>query len=95
MKIEILSQEIRTQSGTSKRTGNPYAIRKQTGFAHFDGEPYPVKMELNLPDGAIPYAPGNYTLDEKSFYVDRYGSLAVSGELKLKPAAQGSLSKVG
>lgn len=60
MKIEIVSSEIREQSGTSQKTGKPYHIRKQQAFAHLEGNKYPIAFTLNVPNDRQPYAP-NFT----------------------------------
>ena len=86
MKIEIVSAEIREQSGVSQKTGKNYHIRKQQAFAHLDGQKYPVAFTLNVPNDRHPYSPGFYTIDETTFYIDKFGGLAVSQEMKLVPA---------
>lgn len=93
MKIEIVSNDIREQSGTSQKTGKAYHIRKQQAFAHLDGQKYPIGFTLNVPNDRQPYAPGMYQIDEKSFYVDRFGALGLSQELALTPF--NSLAKAG
>lgn len=86
MKIEIVSSEIREQSGVSQKTQKPYHIRKQQAFAHLEGNKYPVAFTLNVPNDRQPYSPGFYSIDESTFYVDRFGGLAISQEMKLIPA---------
>ena len=86
MKIEIVSAETREQSGVSQKTGKNYHIRKQQAFAHLDGQKYPVAFTLNVPNDRQPYAPGFYQLNECSFFVDRFGALGLSQELRLVPA---------
>lgn len=85
MKIEIVNVNVRNQSGTSQRTGKPYSMNKQEAFLHIEGQPYPVRFEFNLAEGATPFQKGFYTLSDKSFMVDRFGSLGVSGQLELVP----------
>lgn len=93
MKIEIVSNEIREQSGVSQKSGKPYHIRKQQAFAHLEGQKYPIAFTLNVPNDRQPYAPGMYQIDEKSFFVDRFGALGLSQELVLIPF--NSLAKAG
>lgn len=88
MKIEIVSSEIREQAGTSQKTGKSYYIRKQQAFAHLDGQKYPVAFVLHVPNDRQPYVPGFYSIDETSFYVDRFGALGLFQELKLVPVVQ-------
>lgn len=78
MKIEIQSAEVITQSGLiskGPRQGQPYSIRKQTVWVYLVGS-YPVRAVINLEDNAAPYQP-DYALGEQSFYVDKFGSLAL------------------
>lgn len=85
MRIEIVSNDIREQSGVSQKTQKPYHIRKQQAFAHLDGQKYPIGFTLNVPNDRQPYAPGMYQIEEKSFFVDRFGALGLSQELALVP----------
>lgn len=89
MKIEIVSNEIREQSGNSQKTGKAYHIRKQSAFAHLEGSKYPIAFTLNVPNDRKPYEPGMYQLVETNFYVDRFGALSLSQELVLTPARVG------
>lgn len=88
MKIEIANVNVRNQSGTSQKTGKPYSMNKQEAYLHLDGQPYPVRFEFNLADGATPLQKGFYTVTDKSFIVDRFGSLGVSSQLELVPLQQ-------
>lgn len=85
MKIEIVSADVREQSGVSQKTGKNYHIRKQQAFAHLDGQRYPVSFVLNVSHDCQPYAAGFYSIDDTSFYVDRFGRLGLPQELKLVP----------
>jgi len=89
MKIEIANVSVRNQSGISQRTGKPYSMEKQEAYLHLDGQPYPVKFEFTLAQGATPYQKGFYTITDKTFIVDRFGSLGISGQLELVPVAVG------
>jgi hypothetical protein len=84
--IEITSTEIKTRSGTSARTGNPYTMREQIGYLHKAGDPYPEKIKISLEDNQPPYHTGNYDLSPSSFYVDKYDSLSVRPVLVSRPA---------
>lgn len=94
MKIEIANVNVRNQSGTSQRTGKAYSMNKQEAYLHLDGQPYPVRFEFNLAEGAQPYQKGFYTVNDKSFIVDRFGSLGVSGQLDLIPVVSGQRQQV-
>ena len=96
MKIEVQSTEVVTQAGLitkGPRQGQPYSIRKQTVWVFLNGSPYPVRAVINLDDNAQPYAVGNYELGEQSFYVDKFGSLAL-GRLQLTPLITGSTAQL-
>ncbi|AWA06641.1 single-stranded DNA-binding protein [Aeromonas hydrophila] len=93
MKIEIANVNVRNQSGTSQKTGKPYSMNKQEAYLHLDGQPYPVRFEFNLADGATPFQKGFYTVTDKSFIVDRFGSLALSGQLELVPVVAGQQAR--
>lgn len=95
--IEIATQSVDTRSGTSKRTGQPYTIHEQEAYLHQQGKPYPTPMKLtvetNQANGMpMAYAPGKYALSPDSFYIDRFGNLAVKPVLiqqaDIKPAQQ-------
>lgn len=88
MKIEIVSADVREISGTSSKTGKAYNMKKQDAYVHLDGQKYPVKFEFTLEDKATPYAPGWYSLDESSYFVDRFSNLQLGGTLKLTPTQQ-------
>lgn len=85
MKIEIANVSVRNQSGTSQRTGKAYSMEKQEAYLHLEGQPYPVKFEFTLAQGATPFQKGFYTVTDKSFIVDRFGSLGLAGQLELVP----------
>lgn len=87
MHIEIKTSEFHVQNGTIKqgpRAGQPCTIRKQDGWLHTSDQPYPVRVKINLGDNVPPYQPGNYAIDESSFFVDQFAALAV-GRLRLVP----------
>lgn len=96
MKIEVQSTEVTTQAGLitkGPRQGQPYSIRKQVVWVYLSSAPYPVRAVINLDDNAQPYPVGNYELSEQSFYVDKFGSLAL-GRLHLIPLATGSTAQL-
>lgn len=87
LKIEIpQNSQVQSRSG-QRNDGSQYNMYWQDGYLHQPNEAYPTKMRINVKQGQIISA-GFYSLDEQSFYVDRYGALSVSRELKLKPLAQ-------
>jgi hypothetical protein len=81
--IRIEDTKVEMRSGTSQRTGKPYAMKEQraylVGFAK-----YPVEINLTLPDDVQSYAPGDYTA-ETPFTVGRFGRLELNRNLSLTP----------
>lgn len=75
--IEITSTQVKSRSGTSARTGNPYSMREQFGYLHQVGQPYPTKIKIPLEDNQAPYFAGNYDLSPDSYYVDKYDAIAI------------------
>lgn len=61
-KIEILSAEVFTKSGTSTKTGKPYQLREQAAALHDSANKYPQACRVNLGRDQAPYAPGLYEL---------------------------------
>lgn len=94
IEIEVRTDEVRTVTGVSKRTGQPYTIRDQEGYAFTcdkDGKPkpYPERVSLSLEDNQPPYKPGRYILSPGSVYVGDFGRLMLGRPvLLLKPAAR-------
>lgn len=80
-KIEIKSTELKLVQGTSQRSGKAYSFHTQQAYAHVEGKAYPVEFKLSIDNGASAHAPGTYTLSPSSFYVDKFGNLAVSPKL--------------
>lgn len=90
MKIEIYSSEVREISGVSTKTGEPrpYTMRRQEGFAHLSSDsPYPVRISIGLAEGQPAYTPGMYEMLNTSFYINKFGGLALSPDLHLKRVA--------
>lgn len=85
--IEVTSQEVRVRSGTSQRTQRAYSLREQDAYFFKSGAQYPEKIKLTLEDNQPAYQPGVYELSQESFFVDRFGSLAVKPRLIAKQKA--------
>jgi hypothetical protein len=77
IKIEIASQAVQNRSGVSGRTGKKYSINEQIAYLHKPGQHYPDKIKLSLSDNQSAYPVGNYDLCPSSFFVDKFGALAV------------------
>jgi hypothetical protein len=87
IKIEVKTTEVSTKSGTSAKTGKPYSIREQEAWAYTtdrDGRPhpYPQRIRITLGDDQPPYPTGLHTLSPASFFVDRFGGLALGPVLQ-------------
>ena len=87
IRIEILSEEVFVSRGTSK-DGRIFEFHKQEGFVHL-GQKYPLRARIRIEPGK-PYSPGNYTLAQSSFWVDRYGELRMNPRLVPVPVAKPS-----
>lgn len=86
LKIQVETTVVDLKTGTSAKTGKPYAIREQEAWAYLfgrDGKPYPhpQKIRLTLDDDQQPYEIGTYQLDLSSIYADRFGQLALRARL--------------
>ncbi len=86
IKITVAQTTVRELSGTSSKSGKPYAMRFQNAYAFTQDRegntpPFPEKFEINLDRDQAPYVPGDYTLQPSAVYVDRDGRLAVSPRL--------------
>ncbi|WP_164852422.1 single-stranded DNA-binding protein [Rheinheimera riviphila] len=86
MKIEIQNPQVEVRNGTG-RDQRPFQIRRQVAYAHLAGLAYPVMMRLQLEDSNQGFQPGMYELDESSFYVGKYGELAISRSVRLRPVS--------
>lgn len=82
LRFEIRSTEVAVKSGVSRR-GRPFEIKEQTAFLNHNDESRKVVFALER--DAQPYAPGVYTIDPSSFYVDGFGQVQM--RLRLRPVA--------
>ncbi len=81
MKLTIKSTETKLRTGS--KNGREWSMRNQFSLIQIGDEIREV--QLLIPEGSSPYAPGQYEVDfEKSCYVNAYGSLTMSGEIRLK-----------
>ncbi|MCP4257013.1 MAG: hypothetical protein GY880_24805 [Planctomycetaceae bacterium] len=76
LKFEIASDEVRAKNKTTQ-SGEHYISRAQDGFLFVEGQKYPTPVVIDIPRDGTPYAVGFYTLDQNSFYVNRYARLDV------------------
>ena len=74
---------IEVTSAVRQITWKEGAFNVQEAFAFLPGAKYPTRIEVTPPKGQQQYAPGLYTFDAFSLYVDRFGKLALG--LKLQP----------
>ena len=81
IKIEIHTNQVDEHSGVSRKTGNPFTIRKQEAWAQLPGQPHPLRIKIPLAREQSAYPPGNYSLDSRSFEVNQYGELALRPSL--------------
>jgi hypothetical protein len=91
MKIEIYSTDVREITGISTKSGEPrpYSMRRQEGFAQLSSDsPYPVRITIGLADGQPAFTPGVYEMLPSSFFINKFGMLALSTDLNLKHVGQ-------
>lgn len=98
IKIEVKEAKKERREITSKKDGKQMVFYEQPAYAHTldkDGRAraYPESCHISLEADQEPYAPGFYTLDPVSIYVDRFGGLALSRP-KLKPIGSSVAAKV-
>lgn len=83
MKIRFASAMVKERNVTAKATGKAYTFREQEALCDFpNGERRVISVSLDTGQGAYP--PGEYTVGDGSFFVDRNNKLAV-GRLALHP----------
>lgn len=92
IKIEVKSTEVRTVSGTSKKTGKGYTIRDQEAYAHTldkDGKPrpYPERISLQLEQDQPAFEVGTYAISPASIYVGDFGRLMLGRPVLVKQSA--------
>lgn len=73
LKIEVKQEEVVSKS-IQTRKGTTVELREQTLWVH-GLQAYPIKAKRVLWRDDQPYAPGFYTIDPSSFYVNRYEKL--------------------
>ena len=81
--VEIKSPDVKSGSGTDKKSGEPYNWAKQSGWLTLPEKPYPVEIGIRLDtkNNQVPYAAGNYEVGPESFWVDQYGGLRCTPKL--------------
>lgn len=89
LKIEIpQNAQVQTRSGT-RQDGSPYTMCWYDAYLHVPNKPYPKEFRISVKQG-VQLPTGFFTIDDSSYYVDRYGALQVSREMKLNPIVQES-----
>lgn len=73
MHVQILPVKAAVNEGNAKATGKPYRIVKQAAL-FFNAKGEAAAISIQPPRDGEPYAPGNYTISEESFY-ERDGEL--------------------
>ena len=86
-RIEIISAEVQTKKGVSKKNGKPWEIRTQAAALHDSRRKYPQEMQWQLEDGQGAYAPGLYDVTD-TLAVGDFGRLVLGREIVLTPARQ-------
>lgn len=86
--IEVTDKVI-TKNVTRKSDGKPFSIPEQECWAHLPGQQYPTRVIRSVGNGNQPLHAGRYTLAPTSFYVDKFGNIAVKGQFDVAPIAAG------
>ncbi len=95
LKVTVVSQAVRIQPYTDKKTNEPKTLPFQTAYVFTvddEGKPglYPEKIEFIPPRDpaghSAPYAPGDYQLHPSAVFIDRNGRLAA--QMRLTPLKQ-------
>jgi hypothetical protein len=82
-KITIVSTEVKPLTGTSKRTGKPYSLKRQE--ATFESARERRVCMLMLGDEQPPYEPGVYEIDASAaFTVSQYGDIELTRVIPLR-----------
>lgn len=80
LKIEMTA-DVESRSGT--KDGRNWNSNKQVGYVTLPSLRYPARFLLELDRDQVPYAPGQYEIDDTSFFVGQYDKLTI-GRLKLR-----------
>jgi len=83
VRVEIKSEDIKTFSGVSSKTGNSFSIRSQDCWFYTHKEPYPLKFQITLRDTEEAYKKGFYQIAADSFFINRFNDLGF--RVKLEP----------
>lgn len=83
IRFEITSTSVEVKSGTNAR--GDWKIVEQEAHMFKGDDKYPEKIVVALEDGAKPYEPGVYELDEKSIWVGKFKQPQL--RVRLKPIA--------
>jgi len=84
-RIEILSSEVQTKSGTSTKTGKKYEIREQAAALHDTRNKYPQACRWQLGRDQAPYPVGVYEIDSP-YEVGSFERLQASRGVMLVPS---------
>jgi len=80
-RIEILSNQVETKTGTST-SGKAYAIREQSAVLHDSTKKYPQPCRVQLDRDQAPYEVGTYDIGSP-FSVGQWESLRANRDMGL------------
>jgi len=86
-RIEILSWEVQTKSGTSTRTNKAYVIREQAAALHDTRNKYPQAIRWQLGRDQQPYAAGMYEVGS-CLVVGDFERVQLARDIELIPVKQ-------
>lgn len=94
LRVEIKSATVAPRTVNIKNgpnSGKSTVFHEQEAYIYLidnDGNPRPYPMltvlNIDVDRGQMPYQPGMYIVDPRSFYLDRFRQLSV-GKLALRP----------
>ncbi|BCX89517.1 hypothetical protein MIN45_P1890 [Methylomarinovum tepidoasis] len=87
IEIEVKSSHVETRT-VRPRNGDPFDVYEQEAYARTYGpdgkpRPYPERIRIALESTSSPWPVGTYILHPASLYVNRFGDLSISRQIRL------------
>lgn len=92
LKVLVKEGTARLKSGTSKRSGKPYAMHVQSAWVDL-GKPFPSEVQITLADGQPPFPVGEYVITLEAFHTTGFGDLAIDLRKMVPKAAPVAAAK--
>lgn len=84
--IEV-TNKVETKQVARKVDGKIFQIPEQQCWIKLEGDEYPTKVVRSVGQGKQPLQAGRYQLAPSSFYVDKFGNLAIKSQFDVIPVA--------